>query len=332
MTQYYTIRHTTRFEYDAPIRESIMEVRVRPRDEGYQQCLRFDLSVSPYTNLMSYRDHLGNHVYHFDIPGTHSSESITADSVVRVSPQPALPDRLGPRSWEAMEQAILNDSSAWEMTLPSQHTQQTQLLLELADEIESTRHDDVLSTVRHTNRAIRETFEYKPQMTTAESSIDEALSSRAGVCQDFAHIMSALLRRLGIPCRYVSGYLYHRQDREDSLAQDDATHAWVEVLLPELGWVGFDPTNRTESMDHHIRTAVGRDYADVPPTRGVYRGQAKGTLSVTVNVTRQDDMPSQRSQTFEVSGWTPPPEPMYASREAPKPFEYYAQQMQQQQE
>ena len=108
----------------------------------------------------------------------------------------------------------------------------------------------------------------------------EALSLRKGVCQDFAHIMITLIRHLNIPCRYVSGYLYRGEGRFTG----EATHAWVEALLPGLGWVGFDPTNNLIASDRHIRVAIGRDYGDVPPTRGVYKGQGKETLAVNVSV------------------------------------------------
>src|SRR6202007_2383644 len=131
------------------------------------------------------------------------------------------------------------------------------------------------------NTKLYDLFDYAPNITRVDSPIDDALRARRGVCQDFAHIMIALVRGLGIPCRYVSGYIYqHKQDHVRSGA--NATHAWVEALLPHLGWVGFDPTNCLVAGDRHIRTAIGRDYADVPPTKGVFRGQAASELSVAV--------------------------------------------------
>jgi transglutaminase-like putative cysteine protease len=127
-------------------------------------------------------------------------------------------------------------------------------------------------------------FEYAPQSTRVDSPIDDALAARKGVCQDFAHVMIALVRQLGIPCRYVSGYLF--QPAESAGSVDGATHAWVEAWLPGLGWVGFDPTHNTPAGEHHIRVAVGRDYADVPPTRGVFKGLSavRSELAVGVSV------------------------------------------------
>ena len=131
---------------------------------------------------------------------------------------------------------------------------------------------------------LHQRFEYKPKSTRVDSPIDETLAARQGVCQDFAHVMIALVRLLGIPCRYVSGYLFEPADPRRSA--DGATHAWVEAWLPDLEWVGLDPTHNSLTGEHHIRVAVGRDYADVPPTRGVFKGlsSVKSELAVGVSV------------------------------------------------
>jgi transglutaminase-like putative cysteine protease len=123
-----------------------------------------------------------------------------------------------------------------------------------------------------------------------DSPIEEALRSRQGVCQDFAHIMIALVRHLQIPCRYVSGCMFHRDESEKDRSLEGASHAWVEALVPRLGWVAFDPTNNLVGADRHIRVAIGRDYADVPPTRGVYKGEAQSELSVSVTVCPADSV------------------------------------------
>ncbi len=135
-----------------------------------------------------------------------------------------------------------------------------------------TRRDDPLMLVQELNQRLFDYFEYVPRSTRVDSPIDEAIVSGKGVCQDFAHTMIALLRHVRIPARYVSGYLYRSREDHDR-STPDATHAWVDVLLPHLGWVGFDPTNNLVAHHRHIRTAVGRDYADVPPTHGIFRGK-----------------------------------------------------------
>jgi transglutaminase-like putative cysteine protease len=144
-------------------------------------------------------------------------------------------------------------------------------------------------------------FAYVPHSTKVDSPIEEALKTRQGVCQDFAHIMIALGRRLRIPCRYVSGYMFHRDESERDRSVEGASHAWVEALMPGLGWVAFDPTNNLIGVDRHIRVAIGRDYADVPPTRGVYKGEAQSELSVAVTVSPADKVaPEVMAPTFVV--------------------------------
>ena len=135
--------------------------------------------------------------------------------------------------------------------------------------------------------------------------MDEALRSRAGVCQDFSHIMTALVRGIGIPCRYVSGYIAPRESHHDR-AGDNSTHAWIEAFLPRLGWVGFDPTNNVVAGRRQIAVAIGRDYADVPPTRGVFKGDAGSELSVAVAVSPASSKVGRRELSPAVS-WIVPP-------------------------
>jgi transglutaminase-like putative cysteine protease len=281
---YYSIRHVTRFRYSAPITESAMEVRMQPRREGGQHCLSFELTTDPRAQIMSSRDYLGNIVHHFDIPGRHTQLTINAQALVSVAaPQP--PGATPAGSWVELD-ALVTDSDSAEMLIPSQFAQPTPALRELADELGLRRRSDPLSTLYALNAALHGALTYTPRSTGVHSPIDDALRQRRGVCQDYAHIMIALARELGIPCRYVSGYLYRpAAERADA----DATHAWVEALLPGAGWVGFDPTNDTLAGAGHIRTAIGRDYADVPPTRGVFKGDAHTELGVAVQVVPADE-------------------------------------------
>lgn len=282
----YTIRHITRFRYSAPIAESIMEVRMQPRRDENQHCLSFELTTDPYTRITVSRDYLGNIVQHFDVLRPHDQLTITARSLVSTTPSKPL-QPLGPSAWHALDQ-LINEDGNIEMVLPSHFAQPSQLLREFADELEISRRDDPLTVVQQLNQRLFQQLSYKPKSTRVDSPIDEALSQRAGVCQDFSHIMIAMLRELGIPARYVSGYLYHHRD-DQSMRSPDATHAWVEVLLPELGWIGFDPTNNMLASERHIKVAIGRDYADVPPTRGVFKGQADTELGVAVQVSQSQD-------------------------------------------
>jgi transglutaminase-like putative cysteine protease len=258
-----------------------MEVRMQPRSEGRQRCLNFHLNVHPITNVMNYRDFMGNSIHHFDIAGSHNQVKLTAQGVVEVEyAEPPDPATAG--SWEELD-ALTATEDYWEMLLPSQFTEPTEELEKLAAELGCERRGNLFEFLTELNQSMWNKFAYVPKSTKVDSPIDEALSNRQGVCQDFAHIMIALLRQLKVPARYVSGYLFHEAESKDR-SSDGASHAWVEVLLPKLGWVAFDPTNNLIAGDRHIRVAIGRDYADVPPSRGVYKGDATSELSVSVTV------------------------------------------------
>jgi transglutaminase-like putative cysteine protease len=282
MHSFYSIRHLTRFRYSHPISESIMETRVHPRSDSNQHCLAFSLSVSPRCRVFTYRDHLGNNVQHFNIPGEHTQLVVIAESVVEQQPLAGVPRFLSLDAWSALDQ-IIDTGDYWEMLLPSTFAVETPALVNLAAKLDVVRRDDPLMLVHEINERLFSYFEYVPRSTRVDSPIDEAILSGRGVCQDFAHTMIALLRHVRIPARYVSGYLYRSREDHDR-STPDATHAWVDVLLPHLGWVGFDPTNNLIAHHRHIRTAIGRDYADVPPTHGIFRGQTESELYVAVQV------------------------------------------------
>ena len=288
---YYSIRHLTKFLYSNPVSESMMETRMHPRSDQNQRCLTFHLSVSPRCRVFSYRDHLANQVHHFDIPGQHGQLVIVAESLVEVAPAPQIPAFLAPDAWAELD-SMIEKGDYWEMLFPSEFAAPTPALDALANDLDVQRRDDPLMVLHQLNEQIYKYFDYKPKSTKVDSPIDLALSTHTGVCQDFAHIMITLVRtKLRIPCRYVSGYLFHGQSDHDRSVHS-ATHAWIEALVPQLGWVGFDPTNWLVAGDRHIRTAIGRDYADVPPTHGIFRGRANSELTVAVRVTPSEGTPS----------------------------------------
>jgi len=283
----FSVRHVTTFRYEPAVRESIMEVRLQPRSDGNQRCLNFTLRVDPTANVMQYRDFLGNTVHHFDIAAAHTEMTVSAESSVEVQSAATPPRASDCGDWTDLD-ALLTAGDYWEMLLPSHFARSTPALEELAKELAFERRGNSLALLSELNAAIFRLFAYVPHSTKVDSPIDEALRTRQGVCQDFAHIMIALVRRLNIPCRYISGYMFHHEETHKDRSLEGASHAWVEALVPGLGWVAFDPTNNLVGADRHIRLAVGRDYADVPPTRGVYKGEAQSELSVTVRVNPAD--------------------------------------------
>ena len=233
---------------------------------------------------MTYPDHDGNAVHHFYIPARHSRLVVTAEALVEAMPREPIPEGLGPGGWDAID--ALQASGEWfEHLGPGTFAKPTAALTAFASELGVDRREDPLRLLRRLMRDMNSTLEYRPESTRVDSPIDEALTTRCGVCQDFTHIFIALARQLGIPSRYVSGYLFPRTDGEARTA-NHATHAWAECYLPGFGWTGFDPTNNEDAGEGHIRVAIGRDYADVPPTRGVYKGVSavKTELAVAVRV------------------------------------------------
>jgi transglutaminase-like putative cysteine protease len=305
---FYSIRHVTKFRYSGPVSESLMEVRMHPRSEMNQRCLTFQLSVNPRTSVISYRDYLGNTIHHFDVPGLHSQLIVVAEALVDVQAPQQLPNSLPADSWNDLDE-IVSAGDYWEMLMPSTFSQQSPALQELGNKLGVKRRDDPLRVLCELNTSLFHWFDYVPKSTKVDSPIDQAIESHKGVCQDFAHVMIALVRGLGIPCRYVSGYLFHRDSDQDR-SSEGATHAWVEALLPGLGWVGFDPTNNRLAGDRHIRTAIGRDYADVPPTRGVFKGTVDSELSVGVRVAPSDALPPLEEEMNVTEDWSTylPPE------------------------
>ena len=237
------------------------------------------------------------------------------EAVVEVQPQDPLPATLPTAAWDEIDTALA-DRDLYDMTLPSQYAHSTPLLEQFAAEIDWCRRTDPLSLLRELNTFIHASFEYKQHVTKVDSPIDIALKARVGVCQDFVHIMIAMGRSLGIPCRYISGYLYHRKDTHDR-SDVDASHAWMEAWLPGLGWVEFEPTNNLIPNDRHIRASVAMDYAGASPSRGVFKGEASTKLEVRVQVKKLDGLPVEDAELA--------PEIIMPR------YEFYQQQQQQQQ-
>ena len=282
---FYAIRHFTRYRYSHSVWQSMMEVRMHPRSEGNQRCFIFQLSVNPRARIFAHTDARGNLVHHFDLPQRHRQLTIISDALVNLDPPQTIPETMDYGAWDELEQ-LVEKKDYWDMLMPSHFARTSPELQELAEEIGVVERDgrSPLAFLQDVVSGVYRSFSYVKKSTAVNSPIEHALKSRQGVCQDFAHIMITLVRNANIPCRYVSGYLYHSGENSDR-SSDGATHAWVEAVLPGLGWVGFDPTNNIIVGERHIRTAVGRDYADVPPTMGTMKGKAETELQVRVRVT-----------------------------------------------
>ncbi len=279
-----TVRHETRFHYQPAVRESVMELWIQPQQNGRQRLTKFFIELEPAAQLFSYTDFLGNAVYHFDIPQAHSQLVISSTANVETTPQLHTPTGLGAGEWEL----IHGDQTAdryFDFLQPHGFARPTPRLdaFITLHELDALRLNDPLTAMRRLSEALYNAINYKTGVTAVDSPIDDALAAGSGVCQDFAHVMIAIVRSWGIPARYVSGYLFTNRSAGDR-SDPDATHAWVEVFLPSWGWIGLDPTNDIIAGERHIRVAIGRDYADAPPSRGVYKGEAASELAVAVSV------------------------------------------------
>src|SRR4029453_11921064 len=222
--------------------------------------------------------------HHFDLPGHHRGLTIVSDSLVNLDEPPPLPASQPIDAWDELDRLIL-ENDYWPMLTPSQYARSSPELEDFARELGVAGRGgrDPLTLLSDVANGINGAFDYTKKSTHVNSPIEVSLGSRQGVCQDFSHIMIAVVRNLGIPCRYVSGYLYHDELHHDPSAEA-ATHACVEALVPGLGWIGFDPTNGVIAGSRHIKTAIGRDYADVPPTIGTVKGRTETELQVRVRV------------------------------------------------
>jgi transglutaminase-like putative cysteine protease len=280
----FEIRHVTEYAYDEPVRESVMEVWMQPRKSFDQVLVNFELEVEPPSKMFSYADSYGNAVYHFDVPAPHQRLRIVARSVVETHGQAALPAALDMDEWDRLKSDAVR-GECWDFLALHGFAVETEALRAFIEDrgLDALKGHDPLTAVRELTKTLYDAFDYEAGVTEADSPIDHALTQGSGVCQDFAHIMIAICRLWGIPARYVSGYLF--TDREaGERSNPDATHAWVEVFLPSLRWVGLDPTNNVPAGERHIAVALGRDYSDIPPTRGVFKGEAASQLSVGVSV------------------------------------------------
>ncbi len=321
---HYSIRHITRFRYSSPVRESVMELRMQPRSEGPQALRSFQIATNPRAQLYAYTDHVGNAVYHFNVLRAHQELRIETQSVVEMTPQRAPAEAADPLEWQRYNDYNLT-ADHFDLLQPSKFAHESGALSQFAVEHNLMQPEgDPLTALRHLSKAIHGAFEYEAGVTEVHSPIETALKEGRGVCQDFAHIMIAIARGWGIPARYVSGYLCHRRQDQDRSAED-ATHAWVEAYLPSMGWIGLDPTNNIMAGERHIRVAVGRDYSDVPPTRGTFKGNAKSELGIAVSV-QPTQAPIRHEEFLRVA------RPMVPETEKPaKAEQFYHQQQQQQQ-
>ena len=281
-TALYEIEHVSRYLYSSPVRHCVLSLCLKPRDDADQRLLRFDVATVPPAPLNSETDFFGNTKQVLNIHQEHEMLEITARSTVERMRAASLPDSMGADAWDEIR-SWKESFSYWDFTHDSAFARPSPALTAFVDELGIKAGGDPLETLLHLSDTLHRSFQYAPGSTSVVSPIEHILESRQGVCQDYAHVMIAIARSWHVPSRYVSGYLY-MDDQGSERAPQTATHAWVECCLPDLGWIGFDPTNRCLADERHVRVAIGRDYQDVAPVRGVFVGGGESRLEVDVRV------------------------------------------------
>lgn len=280
----FNIHHITRYTYDSPVRDSANQVILFPINDEFQEVLKHELTITGSPPIETYKDYYGNEVGIFTHAAAHQSLVIDSRLEIVTRPRPGFSDTAtNDDQWDWLEQA------RWK--LPFVDFLQQEAFGQLPEALETVcpgkfRSLTPLAAARELTTYVYTHFKYIKGITSVETTLDEVWELKAGVCQDFAHILLVFLRQIGIPARYVSGYICPNQN---GMRGEGATHAWIEAYIPFTGWVGFDPTNNCEAKDLHVRLAVGRNFSDCSPVRGTYKGAAGHQLEVAVSVSYEND-------------------------------------------
>ncbi len=290
---HFHIEHTTEYVYSQPATEAFTELRLRPRDGSRQTVSRYSASLNPPVRIESHVDYFGNHVESISIPFRHDRLAVTSECDIVTRPMRDVLAGIDLTISEACQMYRPKWRELFDFLQPSHHIPFTPELKRLAKELLKPTQPFVRA-VTSLNRHIFKEFKYVPGSTDVSTPVPVVLENRQGVCQDFAHVMICLLRNAGIPARYVSGYIETDPapgaggSADPALIGATASHAWVEIYTPNGCWVGLDPTNNMLEGERHVQIGIGRDYNDVPPLRGVFKGANAQTLSVAVRVSRNN--------------------------------------------
>ncbi|KAB2639049.1 MAG: transglutaminase family protein [Verrucomicrobia bacterium] len=271
------ISHLTRYTYEGHVKDSFNEARLQPVSDSLQQCRDFHFKINPNSPVRDYPDFYANCVHYFDVPEPHESLEVQAISSVQTLPESRGPIPVaGPDAISAspMKEQFFDFLHSSEFV-----SLEADVWREAVDALPSGVTDiwpDTVAIGEHIHR----NYKYTPLSTNVNTRAVEVVKKKQGVCQDFAHLMLGLCRTHGIPARYVSGYFLNKNRLPGEI---EASHAWLEVFIPGYGWKGYDPTHRRETDTRYVKLAVGRDYSDIRPVGGTFRG--KGTRKMVVEVT-----------------------------------------------
>jgi transglutaminase-like putative cysteine protease len=294
----FLIEHTTEYIYSAPATEAFSELRLRPRDNLKQRVTRHGTTVQPAVSVDTHTDYFGNIVESIAVPFRHSELRVTSVCQVKTF---GLNDALSGLDLSISEAHALNHEKRRELhdfLRPSHFIPLDRQVRSMAQELlpPSANFSEALDRLNH---HVFSRYRYRPGSTDVGTTVPQFLATGEGVCQDFTHLMIALCRCAGIPARYVSGYIESDPPSIDSSRSDPvligsaASHAWLEIYAPNGLWIGFDPTNDMREGERHVQIGIGRDYADVPPLKGIFKGSQQQRLSVQVRVVRSDALATE---------------------------------------
>lgn len=278
----FKIVHITKYQYNWPIKESINEIRLFPHHFENQDVLQYQLLITQSPIVEISRDYYGNRVGNFNNLEAHEEMTIESRMLVRVNHSLKIPEI---DSTTVQDLASEKENSILLQRLSYPETILKQKKIDLILKKINSPEKSIITIAQECNDYIFKNFTYTKGITNIETTVDEILEIRKGVCQDFAHVLLQLLRTAGIPARYVSGYIC---PNESGLRGEGATHAWVEIYTPTQGWLGLDPTNNIWTMDNHVKLSVGRNFSDCTPVKGTFKGFARQTLSVCVSIGYED--------------------------------------------
>ncbi|MGB6221132.1 transglutaminase family protein [Haloferula sp.] len=276
----YQVRHRTSFHYAAPVSDSVNTLHLHPTTFPLQKTISCFVRIIPATRLRSFHDLFENITHHFEVPSLH--QRLEVESLLKVENLPlTLTDKDKAATLDVYSDAKITEA-IWPFLQPTTYVASDTEIWRQAVDL-TIKNETVLEKAQSIMSWLHTNLIYDQTSTKVSSRIDEVFAQRSGVCQDFTHLMLGLCRSIGIPARYASGYLYNGPS--DTLVGSQASHAWVEIHLPESGWIGLDPTNNTFADERFIKIAVGRDYDDVAPIKGQYSGTASCRMEVDVAVT-----------------------------------------------
>ncbi len=277
------VTHRTELDYDAPITETVMELRMTPRSTSHQTLRGLRLGVGPKAHVVEHDDWLGNRVHQFSVLPPHERVVIVTQAAVHCHPAgPELSELSEPIAPPAELPLPVR-----EFVRPSRLVPHDDRLGPLADRLGLSRASNFEGALRAVTEHLLEAIRYERGVTHSATRLPAVLDAGAGVCQDLAHVTLGLLRSAGIPARYVSGYLHQPAGSDET-----ESHAWCEAWCREHGWVALDPTHRTPVGLGYVTVGFGRDFSDVPPNRGVYRGEATESIRVEVGLEEVSEVPA----------------------------------------